>query len=263
LPTDLVLDQITGKCFVFLSIKMLLHIALHIIIKLSFWKEVNKELQIFNTSVDKQLGNEKNIYFWKDRWLTNNALQSQFPLLFDIATYQNITVSQVIGYNRFYLNFTRGFNTTLRDQLHNLYSQLENISLDDNEDSIIWRWSVTEVFTTTHSCYTWLEFGGINNSQFSFTWSAYIPLKIKNFLWLVQKNKILTKDNLRKKRWQGEDKCIFYNAVETVDHLFLKCSISVCLWNWITSYNNFTFNYNIVQELWQLEASIPYKDSKL
>jgi zinc-binding in reverse transcriptase len=81
---------------------------------------------------------------------------------------------------------------------YDLYSQLKNISLDDNEDSIIWRWSVREVFIT-HSCYTWLEFGGINNSQFSLTWSAYIPLKIKIFLWLVQKNKILTKDNLRKK----------------------------------------------------------------
>jgi hypothetical protein len=52
---------------------------------------------------------------------------------------------------------------------YDLYFQLENVSLDDNADSIIWRWSVTGVFTT-HSCYTWLEFGGINNSQFSLTW---------------------------------------------------------------------------------------------
>jgi hypothetical protein len=39
--------------------------------------------------------------------------------------------------------------------------------------------------------------------------------------------------------------------------------ISVCLWNWIASYNNFTFNCNTILDIWQLEASIPYKDSKL
>jgi hypothetical protein len=48
-----------------------------------------------------------------------------------------------------------------------------------------------------------------------------------------------------------------------VEHLFLHCSILVCLWNWISSYNNFIFNYNSIQELWQLEAKIPYKDVKL
>jgi zinc-binding in reverse transcriptase len=73
----------------------------------------------------------------------------------------------------------------------------------------------------------------------------------------------MTKDNLRKKGWQGDAKCIFYNELETTEHLFVHCSISVCLWNWFTSYNNFQFNCNCIQELWLIDANIPYKDPKL
>jgi zinc-binding in reverse transcriptase len=37
---------------------------------------------------------------------------------------------------------------------------------------------------------------------------------------------ILTEDNLKKKGWQGEENCVFCNELETVDHLFINCSVS-------------------------------------
>jgi hypothetical protein len=48
-----------------------------------------------------------------------------------------------------------------------------------------------------------------------------------------------------------------------VDHLFLHCSIVVCLWCWLSSHNNFTFNCNTIQDLWRIDANIPYKYSKI
>jgi zinc-binding in reverse transcriptase len=160
------------------------------------------------------------------------------------------------------LSFNRNLTVTLNTQLLELYNKLAQVQLGTEEDSITWRWSNSGVFTT-NSYYYWLEFGGIKSPQFQITWSAYISLKIKIFLWLVQKNKILTKENLRKRGWQGDTKCIFYNELETTEHLFVHCSISVCLWNWFTSYNNFQFNCNCIQELWLIDANIPYKDPKL
>jgi zinc-binding in reverse transcriptase len=68
---------------------------------------------------------------------------------------------------------------------------------------------------------------------------------------------------LSKRGWQGDDKCIFCNEIETVEHFFLHCSVSSSLWNWISNYNNFTFNCNTIEEFWQVEAQIPYKDDKL
>jgi hypothetical protein len=94
----------------------------------TFWKEVCKEKLIFSTSINKVIRNGTNTLFWKDRWLSECALQSQFPMLYDITT---VMVSQIIGYNRYYLFFTRPINDILRLQLQNLYISLSNISLNN------------------------------------------------------------------------------------------------------------------------------------
>jgi zinc-binding in reverse transcriptase len=161
-------------------------------------KEVNKELLIFNTSINKKLGNDQTIKFWKDRWITECNLQTLFPLLYDLASNKDVTISQIIGYNRFYLSFTRTLNNALSQQLQSLYTLLSSVALNHNTNIIIWRWSTSGLFSV-RSCYNWLDFGGVKSNRFQITWSATIPLKIKIFFWLVQRNKILTKDNLRKK----------------------------------------------------------------
>jgi zinc-binding in reverse transcriptase len=129
-------------------------------------------------------------------------------------------VAEVIGYNRFYLSFNRILNPTLREQLQSLCNMSSSVSLDPSEDLILWRLSASGLFST-HSYYNWLEYGGMLHPQYTTIWTTFIPLKIKIFLRLVQKNKI-RKYNLRHKSWQGED--------EIVDHLFLHCSIYICLW---------------------------------
>jgi hypothetical protein len=92
-----------------------------------FWKEVNKELHIFNISINKRVGNGKNTLFWKDKWLNECSLMTQYPLLYELSTNKDITVSYVIGINIFYLSFNRTLNYILSDQLQNLYQSLSNI----------------------------------------------------------------------------------------------------------------------------------------
>jgi zinc-binding in reverse transcriptase len=91
-----------------------------------------------------------------------------------------------------------------------------------------------------------------------------MPLKIKVFLWLVQK-KILTKNNLMKRGYIDTRNYIFYNADESIEHLFIHCTVALCLWNWISFYNNFKFHdyCNTIKELWFIHNCIPYKNSNL
>jgi hypothetical protein len=79
-----------------------------------FWKNIYKEKENFNTSINKILGNENNTFFWKDRWLIECSFQSQYPLFYDLALNQNITVTQIIDYNRYYLIFIRPLKEILR-----------------------------------------------------------------------------------------------------------------------------------------------------
>jgi zinc-binding in reverse transcriptase len=108
-----------------------------------------------------------------------------------------------------------------------------------------------------------LNSGGIINTHFQSIWNAYIPLKIKIFLWLVKQNRILTKDNLSRKCWQGDYNCIFCSDFEIINYLFIHCSLANCLWTWIARYNNFTFTCVSVQDLWQIDACISYKDNNI
>lgn len=92
------------------------------------------------------------------------------------------------------------------------------ISLSDNPDCPVWKLGKNGKFSVK-SIYDSLcnQHESINNS---FIWKAKVPLKIKIFMWLLENNNILTKDNLIRRNWKGDKFCAFCNEEETIDHLF-------------------------------------------
>jgi hypothetical protein len=50
-------------------------------------------------------------------------------------------------------------------------------------------------------------------------------------MWLLQKNAILTKDNLAKRNWKGDKSCRFCNMDECINHLFFDCSLARYTWS--------------------------------
>lgn len=54
------------------------------------------------------------------------------------------------------------------------------------------------------------------------------------FLWLLTKNKVLTRDNLSIKRKVEDKTCLFCCELETVNHLFFDCTVARQLWAGIT-----------------------------
>jgi hypothetical protein len=56
-------------------------------------------------------------------------------------------------------------------------------------------------------------------------WRSKLPLKVKNFMWLVQRGRLQTIDNLGRKQWKGSK---FWE--ESIDHLMLECPIAVFVW---------------------------------
>jgi hypothetical protein len=62
-------------------------------------------------------------------------------------------------------------------------------------------------------------------------WGAKIPLKVRNFLWLVFQGRIQTTDHMSKKAWKGENKCKLCLEKETIDHLIFTCPLSAFVWS--------------------------------
>ena len=52
-----------------------------------------------------------------------------------------------------------------------------------------------------------------------FIWLAKIHQRIKVFLWLILKDKILFKENLSKRNWQGNAKYDWCGCLETTKHI--------------------------------------------
>lgn len=75
----------------------------------------------------------------------------------------------------------------------------------------------------------WMFFGSINvtmlNSNFMpynrYLWKIKVPLKVKIFLWFLYKGASLTKDNLVKRNWHGNEKCCFRNNLRLYNIYFL------------------------------------------
>jgi hypothetical protein len=84
------------------------------------------------------------------------------------------------------------------------------------------------------------------------------PLKIKIFLWYLQRWVTLLKDSLTKRNWHGSQKYCFYDCNETIKPLFFDCQHAKAIWciiripigltpprsishvfgNWLTSFGN-------------------------
>lgn len=57
--------------------------------------------------------------------------------------------------------------------------------------------------------------------------------KNKKIMWLIFRNRILTKVNLTKEGWIGSTQCMFCDQQETVNHLSLNCPLIKQVWYWL------------------------------
>ena len=56
------------------------------------------------------------------------------------------------------------------------------------------------------------------------------PTQDKNIPWYLRRGVILTKDNLAKRNWQGNQQCCFCHENETIQHLFFDCRFARMVW---------------------------------
>jgi hypothetical protein len=77
-----------------------------------------------------------------------------------------------------------------------------------------------------------VNFRGIILVFVSSVWKLFIPPRVQFFLWVLSKNKLLTRDNLAKRRKVDDPTCLFYAENESIIHLFFEC----CFVNLIRDY---------------------------
>jgi len=111
-------------------------------------------------------------------------------------------------------------------RLWDLVSQLQ---LGDNEDNLIWRWTV-DGKCTSKSAYQALLTASHPVPGCSRIWKTWAPLRVKIFLWLAVRGRPWT-DWRRRHGLHADDHCYLCDQdLETIDHIVASCSYSHQVW---------------------------------
>jgi hypothetical protein len=166
------------------------------------------------------LGNGKDIDFSRDVWCGIVPLKEKFQELYDICLtkHGNVAYMAESGWR---MNFRIWLDERGQVQLRRLRDMLSSCALSEEKDRSKWSWEKSRKFTIK-SMHNMLHSDEAHNSNRKI-WKDKIPLKIKIFMWLVDQNAILTKDNLAKHNWHGDKKCYFCHTDESVSHIFFEC----------------------------------------
>ena len=154
------------------------------------------------------------------------------PVLFDWCQDKNITVHNVLDKNG-RVPFDRWLPPSMFEEWMEIINATFSFNFKQQPDEISWKWGVKKIFTTK-SVYDHLIHQTKVRSEH--IWKAKIPYKLKIFTWLLEKkNAILTKDNLIRRKWQGNPSSVFCDQSESVDHLFFQCHVASCIWGMVGS----------------------------
>jgi hypothetical protein len=97
------------------------------------------------------------------------------------------------------LEFSISLPNIIRNQWYELAHILNHVVLEEKNDIALLNWTTSRKLSvkSVYKQLTKHEFG----PSFKRIWKAKLTEKIKVFMWLVQQNAILTKDNLLRKKW--------------------------------------------------------------
>lgn len=94
-----------------------------------------------------------------------------------------------------------------------------NFTISDEQDEMIWTFNSKGVYSS-QSLYKVINNRGVIPVHLPAIWNLKIPPRVHFFLWLLTKNKVLTRDNVSKRKSVDDERCLFCSEKETIIHLF-------------------------------------------
>ncbi|KAL6323455.1 hypothetical protein AAG906_039025 [Vitis piasezkii] len=173
------------------------------------WKTIRKEWLCMNNSLAYGVGCGRRVNFWKDKWWRWDGWT---PL------------------------FSRAFNDWEIGMVESLMLKIQAFRVQrEDEDKVVWTTSKSGVFSVK-SLYSILEPGVSSLFPCGSIWRASMPPKVAFFAWEASWGKILTLEQLQRRRYSLANRCFLcLSEVETVDHLLLHCVKTQALWNLLFS----------------------------
>jgi hypothetical protein len=169
-------------------------------------------------------------------------------------------MAEILGSRPFNISIRRSLVAGNLHDWHDLVLKLSSINLTDSSDCFKWSLNSNGRFTINSMYQAFLDTNVVPNN--TYLWKIKIPLKIKVFLWLLHRETILTKDNLAKRKWNGNVMCCC-DSYETIQQLFFECVLAKFIWRVIQITFGLTIPWNIKHVFGNWVQRMNVKDRKL
>jgi hypothetical protein len=95
------------------------------------------------------------------------------------------------------------------------------IVFTEEEDALIWTFNSRGVYSS-QSLYKVISFRGMKSVFVPAVWNLKVPPRVHFLIWLLSKNKVLTRDTLGIRKKVEDPTCLFCYELESVNRLFLN-----------------------------------------
>jgi hypothetical protein len=175
----------------------------------------------------------KKVKFWEDNWLGPSSLAIQYWDLYVIVNEKTSTVVDLWDGQNLKCTCRR----TVSENLYRVWQEVvqiaSTINFSSEEDALVRKFTSNGIYTS-QTLYKIINFRGIKPVFSSSIWDLKIPPRVHFFLWLLSKNKTLTRDNLTKRQKVDDKRCLFCDEFESFQHLFFDCVVAKEMWKRIS-----------------------------
>lgn len=131
-------------------------------------------------------------------------------------------------------SFRRSVSPSLMNMWYEILAIAGSIVFSTDPDAIVWKFTSNGIYSV-QSLYAVVNFRGVKPIHPQLSGSCAFLLEFRFFLWLFSNNKLLTSDNLAKRREVNEKSCVFCDEPESISHLFFDCCVVNIMWELCSS----------------------------
>ena len=202
------------------------------------WKFIRACWDDFSRHSAFKIGDGSRVKFWCDTWCGDQPLRDSFPNLYRLARVPDASVAdhlQLLGPSHHWdVTFSRQVQDWELEMVSAFRELLYSYPIRRGSlDEMCWRPSSRKIFTV-RSYHLLLSQPSQSSFPWKSVWKAKVPTRVAFFTWTAALERILTVDNLRKRRVIIVDWCCMCkDHGESVNHLLLHCIVAQELWSLI------------------------------
>jgi len=206
-----------------------------------WWKDIIKLLNKYKGMARVIIGDGKSCLLWEDLW-GDEVLSQKFPQLHSFARNMNITFASAQNHQPFHSMFHLPLSQIAHSQMISLQNLIVDAQMTSEADKWSYIWNNQNY--SVKKAYRYLSGHNTTHQAFNWLWESSCQAKHKVFFWLVMKNRISTRELLKRKGMMLPDySCVLCgnSAEESLSHLLLHCPFAEQCWGII----NIQINFNL------------------